>query len=373
MIPVADLKAQYLEIKDELDAAVSETLADAHFILGPNVAALESEVAAYCDTRFGIGVASGTDALHLALRALNIGPGDEVVTTPFTFIATAEAISYVGATPVFVDIDPITFNIDPGRLEAAIGPRTRAILPVHLYGQPADMDEIGAIANEHKLAVIEDCAQAIGATYRGRKAGSFGAFGCLSFFPSKNLGGAGDGGMLVTGDEQLAARVRRLRAHGSSRKYYHEEIGYNSRLDELQATIVRVKLRHLDTWTRRRQEIAALYDSRLSENNGIALPVTGDDHTHVRHQYTIKIHDRDRVKTELTEHGIDSAIHYPLPIHLQPAYAYLGRRAGDFPVSERAAAEVLSLPMYPQLADAQVERICADLLNILQATTAKRR
>lgn len=361
--PVVDLKAQYAEIKDELAAAVSQALADGRFILGPNVTALETEIAAYCNTRYAVGVASGTDALHLALRALGVGPGDEVITTPFTFIATAEAISYCGALPVFVDIDPLTYNLDAGQIEAKISSRTRAILPVHLYGQPADMTQIMALADKYKLAVVEDCAQAIGAKYNGKPVGSIGNIGALSFFPSKNLGGAGDGGMIVTDDEQTAAAVRRLRAHGSNRKYFHEEIGYNSRLDELQAAIVRVKLGRLEEWNTARRSRAYVYNKLLSEFVQIIPPTLGENRTHVWHQYTIRLKNRDEIKSRLSNMGIDSAIHYPLPIHLQPAYADLGINEGLLPASETAATQVLSLPMYPQLTDGQVERVCHALTD----------
>ncbi len=370
MIPIVDLKAQYLEIKDELEAAVKETLAGGRFILGPSVEALEKETAAYCGAAFGVGVASGTDALHLALLALGIGPGDEVITTPFTFIATAEAISYTGATPVFVDIDPATYNLDCGQVEAKITSRTRALLPVHLYGQPADMDDILALAAKYKLSVVEDCAQAVGAQYKGRRVGAFGDAGCFSFFPSKNLGGAGDGGLIVTNDRALADRLKRLRAHGSSRKYFHEEIGYNSRLDEIQAAIIRVKLRYLDKWTLARQSRAALYGELLSSAAGIARPRIAPDRTHVWHQYTIRAANRDEIKDRLAAAGIDSAVHYPVPIHLQPAYAQLAQTAGAFPQSETAAAQVLSLPIYPQLSDADVAAVCKQLAGAVEQPAA---
>jgi len=358
MIPVVDLKAQYLEIKDELTAVVNRTLADGRFILGPNVAALEAEIAAYCGTRFAVGVASGTDALHLALRALGVGPGDEVITTPFTFIATVEAISYCGATPIFVDIDPATYNLDAAQIEAKITPRTRAILPVHLYGQPADMIPVMELAKKYRLAVVEDCAQAIGAEIGGRQVGSIGDAGCFSFFPSKNLGAAGDGGMIVGNDESLSAKIRRLRAHGSDRKYYHEEIGYNSRLDEIQAAILRVKLRYLDKWTEARRSRAALYDRLLSHLPEVTRPSVAPDRTHAWHQYTIGIDNRDEIKARLARDGIDSAVHYPVPIHLQPAYAYLGIGGGSHPRSECAADRVLSLPIFPQLDDDRVALVC---------------
>lgn len=361
MIPLVDLQAQYEQIGTELVEAVKATLKSGAFILGPNVTALEAEVASYCETDFAIGVASGTDALHLALLALGIGPGDEVITTPFTFIATAEAISYVGATPVFADIDPLTFNIDATAVGRKISSRTKAIIPVHLYGQPADMDSLMAVANEHGLAVVEDCAQAIGARFEEKRVGSFGALGCLSFFPSKNLGGAGDGGMIITSDEGLAARIKRLRAHGSNRKYYHAEIGFNSRLDELQAAILRVKLRYLDQWTSGRQAAAERYSQLLSGSEKIILPARAARRTHVWHQFTVRVRERDRVRQRLSDNRIDSAIHYPLPIHRQEAYAHLNIERSDYPVSDQAAREVLSLPMHPHLTQEQVSQVCAVL------------
>lgn len=370
MIPVVDLKAQYLEIKEELESAVGETLAQGRFILGPQVDKLEKAIASYCGGAFAVGVASGTDALQLALLALGIGPGDEVITTPFTFIATAEAISHTGATPVFVDIDPLTYNLDVEQIESKISPRTRAILPVHLYGQPADMDPILAVAGRHKLAVIEDCAQAIGAEYKGRRVGALGDAGCFSFFPSKNLGGAGDGGMIVINDERLADRLKRLRAHGSSRKYFHEEIGYNSRLDEIQAAIIGVKLRYLDRWTEARRSRAVMYEDALSAVPAIGRPSVAPDRTHVWHQYTVRAGDRDELKKRLAAEGIDSAVHYPIPIHLQPAYAHLALGAGAYPRSELAANEVLSLPIYPQLADLQITNICDRIAGALKQSAS---
>ena len=321
-------------------------------------------MADFCQAKFAIGVASGTDALHLALRALDIGPGDEVITTPFSFIATAESISHVGAKPVFVDIDPHTFNIDAKQIEAKIGPRTRALLPVHLYGQPADMDLILAVADKHKLAVVEDCAQAIGATIGDRPVGSLGDIGCFSFFPSKNLGGAGDGGMAITSDEQLAARIKRLRAHGSSRKYFHVEIGFNSRLDEIQAAILRIKLRHLKRWTASRRSRAHLYEQILSEARGIETPALAPGRTHAWHQYTLRLNERDKIKEALFQKAIGTAIHYPIPIHLQPAYSHLGLGTGSYPQSERLAGEVLSIPIYPQLRDDQIEAVCDELRKL---------
>jgi dTDP-4-amino-4,6-dideoxygalactose transaminase len=310
----------------------------------------------------GVGLNSGTDALHLALRALDIGPGDEVITTPFSFVATTEAIGIVGARPVFVDIDPSTYNIDPMLIEAAVTPRTRAIIPIHLYGHPAPMHEIVAIARKHKLAVIEDCAQAIGAKIGDRTVGTFGEFGALSFFPSKNLGAYGDGGMIVTNDGTLADRVRSLRGHGGRVKYYHEEIGVNSRLDEIQAAILRVKLPHLESWTERRRAVAGRYTAAFAAL-GIQLPGDPPDGRHVYHQYTIRVRDRGRVQDELRSAGVQTMVYYPVPLHLQQVHASLGQGEGTFSHSERAASEVLSIPMFPELAPAVQDRVIEAVLK----------
>jgi len=361
VIPIADLKLQYQSLKSEIDAAMRAVAESGRYILGPNVAALEGELAHYCDCRHAIGVANGTDALHLALRALQIGPGDEVITSPFTFVATAEAIGLVGATPVFVDIDPLTFNIDPFRIEEAITPRTRAIVPVHLYGQPCEMDSILRIARLHDLKVVEDCAQALGATYRNRKAGGLGDIGCISFFPSKNLGCFGDGGIVLTNDSGVAERVEMLRRHGGRVKYHHDELGLNSRLDELQAAIVRVKLPHLEGWVGRRRHVAARYSAHLRELNGLQLPVEVDETRHAYHQYTVRVPDRERVRRSLLEAGVQTVVYYPIPLHLQRVHAALGHQRGDFPHSESAAKDVLSLPMFPELTDHQVEHVISAL------------
>jgi dTDP-4-amino-4,6-dideoxygalactose transaminase len=369
MIPLCDLKQQYLSLKAEIDAAMQRVAEDGHYILGPNVKALEQEVATFCGSRYAVGVANGTDALHLALRALDIGPGDEVITTPFTFIATTEAIGIVGATPVFVDIDSLTFNIDPHLIEPAITPRTKAILPVHLYGQPCDMDAIRDIACRRGLYVVEDCAQAIGATYRGRQAGSFGDAGCISFFPSKNLGCFGDGGMVVTNHRELADRVEMLRRHGGRVKYHHEELGLNSRLDELQAVILRVKLPNLARWSELRREHAYTYNQLLAAVPEVTRPhelTAGGTHVPqhlspreetlvqaVYHQYTIQVQDRDQVARQLTSAGIGNAVYYPVPLHLQKVHAGLGLGRGSFPHAEYAAEHCLSLPMFPELTAAQ--------------------
>ena len=352
MIPICDVTEQYRALKDKIDAAVLAVFAHGHFINGPNVHAFEHELAAYVGSAFAIGVNSGTDALHLALRALDIGPGDEVITTPFTFAATSEAIGLVGARPVFVDIDPERFTIDPRAIEAAITPRTQAILPVHLYGLPAPMEEICRIAHRHALAVVEDCAQAIGADIDGRRVGTFGDAGAFSFFPSKNLGAYGDGGMVTTSRADLAERIRSLRAHGGRVKYHHDELGINSRLDEVQAAILRVKLPHLEEWIARRRGHAHAYDAALHE--ALVAPIEPPNFRHVYHQYTVRLPDRDRVQRRLGEQGIQTMVYYPVPLHLQRVLAGFGYRHGDYPHAEFAAREVLSLPMFPELrADAR--------------------
>ncbi len=355
-IPILDLTRQYRAIKDEIDRAVLDVLAAGVYINGPNVRALEDEIARYAGTQHAVALNSGTDALHLALRALDIGPGDEVITTPFTFVATTEAIGMVGATPVFADIDPRTFNLDPSSIERAVTPRTRAILPVHLYGLMSGMDEVLAIAGRHGLPVVEDCAQAIGAQWEGRPAGSIGTIGCFSFFPSKNLGAYGDGGMLVTDDAEIAAHVKRLRAHGAAVKYYHDELGVNSRLDEIQAAILRVKLRHLDEWIDARRASAARYSSSLNKLSGVETPSAPASSRHVYHQYTVRVGEREEVARALEQRGIQTMIYYPVPLHLQAVHASLGYGMGDFPEAETAAIEVLSLPMFPELEDAEVDR-----------------
>jgi dTDP-4-amino-4,6-dideoxygalactose transaminase len=353
---MVDLKIQYDAMKDEIDTAVLSVIQNTAFILGPQGKALEQSIAAYHGVKFAVGVASGTDALHLALRAADIGPGDEVITTPFTFIATAEAISYVGAVPVFVDIRPDTFNMDMSQIASKITKRTKAILPVHLYGQAADMDPLMEIAKKHHLKVIEDCAQSFGAEYRGKKTGSFGDIGCFSFFPSKNLGCYGDGGMVTTNDQNLAERLHSLRNHGSKVRYYHDEIGYNSRLDEIQAAILNVKFRRIDDYNESRRKNAALYNKHLNAP-GIQTPIESGDSKHVYHQYTIRLKDRDAVKKRLDENKMSSMIYYPVPLHLQAAYKELGIGPGSLPVSEQAAREVLSLPMYPELTGDQIKTV----------------
>jgi dTDP-4-amino-4,6-dideoxygalactose transaminase len=357
MIPILDLREQYHALKAQIHEAVEAVFESGHFINGPNVQALEREIAAYTGTAHAVGLNSGTDALHLALRALDVGPGDEVITTPFTFVATTEAIGIGGATPVFVDIDPNTYNIDPQAIEAAITPRTKVILPIHLYGHPAPMDAIMAIARKHNLAVVEDCAQAIGAKVGEKMVGSFGDVGCFSFFPSKNLGAYGDGGMATTNRDDLALRMKSLRAHGGRIKYHHEELGVNSRLDEVQAAILRVKLPHLESWIERRRANAAAYDEALA--GVVTTPSQTAGTRHVFHQYTIAVPERDAVQKALNERGVQTMIYYPVPLHLQEVHRSLGKGEGSFPHAEELSKQVLSLPMFPELSGEQREQVVA--------------
>ncbi len=364
LLPICDLARQYQTLKPEIDAAVTGVLAGGHYIMGPNVKAFEQELGAYLGASHAIAMNSGTDALHLALRALQIGPGDEVITTAFTFAATSEAIGMVGATPVLVDIDPATFNLRPDQVARAITDRTRAILPVHLYGQPADMGPILELATARGLAVVEDCAQSIGSTWSApgqplRKTGTIGTIGCFSFFPTKNLGAAGDGGMCVTADPALAERLRMLRSHGWKRKYYQEILGINSRLDDLQAAILRVKLPHLERWNLSRRRIAARYDQLLADIPGVVVPGTLPDTVPVFHQYTVRVPERDRVAASLKEAGIETQVYYPYPLHLLPIHAALGNLEGTFPEAERACREVLSLPMFPEMTDSDQDGVVA--------------
>jgi len=361
MLPMVDLQRQYHDLKAEVDEAIRQVLKETRFILGPNVAKLEEEVAAYLGPSSAVGVASGTDALLLALRACGVGEGDEVITTPFTFIATAEVIALLGAVPVFADIAPDTFNIDPDGIEEKVTARTKAIIPVHLFGLPADMDGILDIAGRHGLAVVEDCAQAFGAEYKGKKVGTFGNYGCFSFFPSKNLACYGDGGMVVTGNEDSAGRIRLLRNHGSRKRYHHEELGYNSRLDEIQAAVLRVKLKRIDEFNAARRRNADLYRKHI-RNADVALPSETADGRHVYHQFTVLSKKRDRIAAALNENGIASAVYYPVPLHLQEVFAHLGYRLGDFPDSERCAAEAISFPMFPELTEEEIRRVC-DVIN----------
>lgn len=348
MIPFLDLKAQYAGIKAEIDAAVLHVLASSQYVLGPEVAAFESEFAAFCDAPLGVAVNSGTSALHLALLAAGIGPGCEVVTTPHTFVATVAAIVYSGAKPVFADIDPVSMTIDPQAVARAISPATRAIIPVHLYGQCADMDPILDMARERGICVIEDACQAHGAQYKGRPAGSMGDMACFSFYPGKNLGAYGEGGMVTTGNPEFARTLRMLRDWGAERKYHHVLKGYNYRMEGIQGAILRVKLRHLPAWTDSRRAVAAVYD-RLLAGSAVSPPVELPGHRHVYHVYAVRSPERDALQAHLTERGVGTGIHYPIPVHLLPAYADLGHGPGSFPVTEKAASEVLSLPMYPEL------------------------
>ena len=356
MIPFVDLKAQYHSIKTEIDTAVINVLESSQFVLGKEVAAFEEEFAEYCQARYAVGVNSGTSALHLALLALDIGPGDEVVTVPFTFVATVAAICYTGAKPVFVDIEPKSFTMDVTQIERVITNRTKAILPVHLYGQPADMDPILDIAQRYKLRVIEDAAQAHGAEYKGRRVGSIGDLGCFSFYPGKNLGAYGEGGMVVTNNPDYARTIRMLRDWGQERKYYHQLRGYNYRMEGLQGAILRIKLRYLEAWTEARRNHASLYNKHLAQSN-VHTPIEMSYARHVYHVYTIRSAKRDALQKSLQAKEIQTNIHYPIPVHLQKAYANLGYRDGDFPESEQAAKEVLSLPLFAEISDRQIELV----------------
>jgi len=360
-IPLLDLKAQYLSIKSEIDQAVLGVLDSAKFIFGPEMKALENEIATYCGVKEAVAVANGTDALMLTLKALGIGAGDEVITSPFTFFASAETIAQVGATPVFVDVDPITLNMDLEQLESKITTRTKAIIPVHIFGQMVDVERVMEIAGRYDLKVIEDAAQAIGAQYRGRPAGSIGHAGTFSFFPTKNLGAYGDAGMIVTNDERLAAELRQLRFHGCETKYYHEQIGYNSRLDEIQAAILRVKFRYLEQWNEARREKAQVYD-RLLADGKVILPGRDQLALPVYHLYVLRTEERQELMARLNEAGIANAIYYPIPLHLQKALHYLGYQEGDFPVAEQACRQALAIPCYPELTFEQQQQI-AKVIN----------
>jgi dTDP-4-amino-4,6-dideoxygalactose transaminase len=381
MIPMLDLRAQFESVAPEIRAAVDNVLTAQQFVLGPQGEALEAEIAAACGTRYAVGLASGTEALELGLHACGVKAGDEVIVPAFTFIATGSAVSALGARPMFADIEPISFNLDPDQLEARITPRTRAIVVVHLFGLSADMDPILAIAEKHGIPVVEDNAQSFGASYGGRKTGSMGRLGCLSFYPSKNLGAYGDAGMIVTSDEKVAARLRSLRNHGQTGQYLSTERGWNSRLDELQAAILRVKLRHMADWTAARQAHARQYDSLLRDVPGIVVPRVPPGREHVYYLYTIRVEGRaggqnrandrgdevrsDLIQQRLKERGVSSVVYYPVPLHLQPLYALLGGKPGDLRVSERAAREVLSIPLYPELTHEQVERVAREVRNAM--------
>jgi len=361
MIPMVDLQRQYKILKDDIEAAIAEVLNSSQFILGPNVLELEKEIAAYHGIPFAVGVANGTDALFLALKACGIGDGDEVITTPFTFIATAEVISRLNATPVFVDILPDTFNIDPEEIEKKITEKTKAIIPVHLFGHPSDMDPIVNLCQRCNIKVIEDCAQAFGAEYKGKKVGTIGDCGCFSFFPSKNLACYGDGGMVITGEKDIAEQIRSLRNHGSAVKYYHDTIGYNSRLDEIQAAIVRVKLRKIGEFNDSRRANADIYRSCIKKND-VILPIESAGCRHVYHQFTIKSKKRDDIMDCLRRNDISSAIYYPLPLHKQEAFAGQRTISGELPVSDECASEVLSLPMFPELREEEIQHV-SDVIN----------
>jgi dTDP-4-amino-4,6-dideoxygalactose transaminase len=356
-IPIFTPVRQYLNLKDEIDSAISRVLNRGNFILGNEVMEFERKIAEYLGVKHAIGVASGTDALQIALMAIGLKPGDEVITTPFTFVATAEAIALLGGKPVYVDIDKKTYNINPELIEEKITEKTKAIIPVHLYGQPAEMDKIIDIARRYNLYVIEDSAQALGAEYKGRKVCTFGDLACISFFPTKNLGAFGDAGMIVTNNDELAEKVRMIRVHGSRVRYNHEILGVNSRLDTLQASVLLVKLRYLDGWNDRRAEIAKKYTDGLFNIDGLVTPYCQPDSKHIYHQYTIKTKQRDELAQFLKEKGIQTAVHYPIPLHLQKAFSYLGYKKGDFPISEECASGVLSLPMFPELKDDEIEYI----------------
>ena len=375
-VPPLDLTQQYAQIGDEISAAVQKVLASGGYVGGPAVKSFEQEFADYIGVSDCVGCNSGTDALILALRALKIGPGDEVITTPFTFFASAETISAVGATPVFVDIDSATLNLDVELIEAAITDKTKAIMPVHIFGQPTDMTRLMEIATKHNLAVIEDCAQSVGAEWESRKVGSIGHVGCFSFYPTKNLGACGDGGAVTTNDPALAASMRMLKEHGQSSRYFYEEIGYNSRLDALQAVILSIKLRYLDSWNSQRRSIATVYGEFLSRVPGVGIPKELPAAKGVWNQYTIRLKSqeykqnlsgnfRDSVRTKLQESGIGSMVYYPLPLHLQPVYKSLGYQADQLPVAEQVCREVLSLPMFPELTRDQQERAIYGLKDCL--------
>ncbi len=357
MIPIVNLRAQYESLKEELDAAIEEVLQDGSYIQGEACRLLEKEFASFCGVAAACGLASGTDALYLALKALGIGPGDEVITTPFSFIATAEAISRNGARVVFADVEESTLNLDPRQVESHISENTKAILPVHLYGHPASMDALTEIAQAHQLVVIEDAAQAHGAEYKGKRAGALGTVGFFSFYPTKNLGAHGDAGMLVSDDVELVDRVRLLANHGEQSKYQHVIEGVSSRLDNLQAALLRVKLRHLERWNDRRRQLAGIYLGALDRLPELHLPREAPDCRAVYHQFTIRLPDRDHRRGQLEKTGIASAVHYPLPLHLQPAYRHLGLGKGSLPVAEKAAGEVLSLPLYPELTDEEARQV----------------
>ncbi len=369
-IPFLDLKTQYRQIEQEVLPMVTEAMTNGAFIGGPHVSGFESEFAAFCDSRFCIGVGSGTDALRFALMALGIGKGHEVITVPNTFIATTEAISQAGALPVFVDIHPDTCNMDAGRIEEKISDKTRAIVPVHLYGQPVDMDPILAIAEKHDIKVVEDACQAHGALYKNKKAGALSAAGCFSFYPGKNLGAFGEAGAVTTQDEQIAAKIRMLRDHGQLKKYFHDMEGYNGRLDAIQAGVLRCKLKKLEAWNNGRRENALYYNRLLAEIPGVTIPVEADFARSVYHLYVILVDRRDELQEFLNKKGISTGLHYPLPLHLQKAYAFLGHGKGAFPVTEDVAGRLLSLPMFPELTHEQIEYVADSIKAFMEKSSA---
>ncbi|MDD4857684.1 MAG: DegT/DnrJ/EryC1/StrS family aminotransferase [Candidatus Krumholzibacteria bacterium] len=360
-VKLLDLVPQYESIRDEIREAIDGVLSTQQFILGKKVEALEEEIARYCGSRFAVGVASGTDAILLSLMAIGAGHGDEVITTPYTFFSTVSSITRLGATPVFADIDPRTYNIDPGMVAARITPRTRAIIAVHLFGQPADMGPIMDAAGRRDIPVIEDACQSIGALYKGKRAGSIGSIGCLSFFPSKNLGGYGDGGMVVTDNEGLADKVRMMRVHGGRERYYHDVVGINSRLDSIQAAILLVKMRHLEKWHEGRRANAAFYDRELARISGVTIPFVESHNVSVYNQYVIRVQERDALRAFLQENGVGCEVYYPVPLHLQKCFAFLGGKTGDNSESEAAARETLAIPVFPELTIAQRDYVVSSI------------
>lgn len=367
-VPMLDLTEQYESLKSEILPALENVMSKAQFILGPNVKKLEADIAEYSNSKHGIGVANGSDALNISLLGCNVGAGDEVIVPSFTFFATAGAVARTGATPVFVDIDPKTFNIDPEQIEKAITPKTKAIIPVHLYGQMADMDRIKEIADKHNLYIIEDAAQSIGSLYKGKKVGELGTTACYSFFPTKNLGAYGDAGMIISNDDEIAEKIRVLRVHGSKPKYYHHILGYNSRLDEMQAAILNVKFPHLDEWSELRREKAQNYTQLIKEMVGdhVVTPYEEEFNHHIYHQYTIRVKKRDELQNYLKEQGVSTMIYYPKPLHLQPVFAELGYKEGDLPETEKAANEALSLPMFPELKAEQQQYVVEKIREFYQ-------
>ncbi len=362
-VNLADLVAQYNQIKNEIDEAIQAVLDTGHFVLGEASQEFEQNLSEYIGVQHALGCASGTDALQLAMMAHGIGAGDEIISIPMTFIATIEVMILLGIKPVFVDVDPETYCIDPEQIAAKITDKTKAIVPVHLYGQAADMDPIMEIAKRHNLVVFEDCAQAIGATYKGRKTCTIGDMGCLSFFPGKNLGAYGDGGAVLTNDEDIAQKIRRIRVHGAESKYSHVELGINSRLDSIQAAILNVKLKYIDQWNEKRRLHAARYTNLLNGLKNVVFPYTASYNSHTYHQYTLQVEDRSGLQKFLTENGIATGIHYPIPLHLQPAFSNLGYKEGDFPNSEKIASKVISLPMYPELTEQLQDFVVEEILN----------